>query len=331
MARALHGADDRARLAVDLHDTSGKGVVGDVFDVVAVRDDPHLVVGRDEDVLRRAEVVPFAQVLAVGIEDLDAVVLAVADVDDARGIDRDRVNGIELAPTRAGLAPRGDVLAFRGELDDARVAVTVGDVDLARGSEGKVGRPVEALGVVARYALVADGAAPLSLVGELHDGVVNDVGRPDVVVLVDAQPVRPAEHPLAPRAHVAAFGVEHDDRVGLVAAVEDVDLAGGVGGHGRDAPELPAVRHRVGFLAEANVHAVLQQAAFVVVPAGLPAERETEAGQEGQGPKRHGNPPLTLIFLKHRNCSPAGLGAGRLHSVRYFTRKCSSLVANRPP
>ncbi len=55
--------------------------------------------------------------------------------------------------------------------------------------------------------------------------------------------------------------------------MEHIHAASRIGSHRRHAAELPAVGHGVGLLAEADVHAVLQQTAFVRVPALLGVDR----------------------------------------------------------
>ena len=106
MARAFHCAEDFAGLDVDPHDTAGESVVGDVLDIVAMGHDPHLIFGRDEDVLRCPQVGPHSKELAVGIKELDAVVLAVTGVDRTFRINRNRVDDVKLTRTRAMLAPK---------------------------------------------------------------------------------------------------------------------------------------------------------------------------------------------------------------------------------
>ena len=103
---------DRARLGV-----------GDV-DVVALV---------DEDPARPAELRPLLDEVAVLIEDLNAVVVAVADEQPPFGIERERVRLIEFARAGAGLAPALDQLAVLRELQDLRLALTVAlrDEDLA--------------------------------------------------------------------------------------------------------------------------------------------------------------------------------------------------------
>src|SRR5262249_10188397 len=110
----------------------------------------------DEHVLGAAEVGPLAKELAVRVEDLDTVILAVADVDGAFGIDGHGVGRVELAGALASLAPIKQVLAVGSDFDDARVAVAVGDIDgVTFGREGDIGRAVEGFGVGTGLALDA--------------------------------------------------------------------------------------------------------------------------------------------------------------------------------
>ena len=98
---------------------------------------------------------------------------------------------VELALALALLAPLLEELAVAVELQHARVAVAVGDVERRRpGSTAtSVGRS-KLVGLVARLALLAQRQQQLALGVELHDQVVADVGDPDVALGVDAQPVR---------------------------------------------------------------------------------------------------------------------------------------------
>ena len=61
-----------------------------------IRDVDHVVPG-DEDAAGPAELLPFAQELALLVEDLDAVVGAVGDEDASLRVDREAVRRIELA------------------------------------------------------------------------------------------------------------------------------------------------------------------------------------------------------------------------------------------
>src|SRR5438876_884942 len=81
------GFENLTGLQVNLHQPARQGIVGDVLYVVAMGHDPHLVLGGDEHSLRGAQMRPLLQKLSVRGENLDAVVLSVADVDAALGID----------------------------------------------------------------------------------------------------------------------------------------------------------------------------------------------------------------------------------------------------
>src|SRR5262249_26410156 len=161
----------------------------------------------------------------VGVEDLDAVVFAVAHVHGAVRIDGYRMHGVELTRPGTGRAPGRYELAVVGELHHAGIAVPVADVDgAAVGTEGDVGGTVERLLVGRGFALDPEGELEFAQVIEAERLVINSVGDPDLPIPVDAHAVRAAEQALAPRAKKLALGVEDDNRVGLRSAVEHVDL-----------------------------------------------------------------------------------------------------------
>src|SRR5437867_12651650 len=99
-------------------------MIGYVKDIVAV----------DVDPARPAELLPLCEEFAILVEDLDAIVAAVADEDLSLRIDSDGMRRVELAGARAFPAPRFDERPIHRELDDARVGVPpipVGDENLA--------------------------------------------------------------------------------------------------------------------------------------------------------------------------------------------------------
>src|SRR5262249_27264047 len=148
--------------------------------------------------------------LAVGVEDLDAVVLAVADVDAALFVEADGVRQVELALALALLTPLLQQLALFRELQHPRVAVAVGDVEVAGGSHGHLGRAVEAVRAVALRASLAQRQEQFALGAELHDTVAAHVGDPDVILRIDPQPV-PLVDPFATEgAEELAVGVEDE-------------------------------------------------------------------------------------------------------------------------
>jgi hypothetical protein len=79
------------------------------------------------------KMIPLRLVLAVTVEHLDPVVLAIGDVDPAIGVGDDIVHDVELAGIGAGFAPTLDEFAVRRKFVDAGIAVAVRDVDLAFG------------------------------------------------------------------------------------------------------------------------------------------------------------------------------------------------------
>jgi hypothetical protein len=80
------------------------------------------------------------------VEQLNPAAVAVAYVQDAAGIDDDLMRQRELAGTAPIAAPRLDELAISIEMDDAPVAVPVGDEDVPVGRDRRVRRPIESCG-----------------------------------------------------------------------------------------------------------------------------------------------------------------------------------------
>src|SRR5262249_47957454 len=151
--------------------------------VLAVAHVDGLLLGDVVDAPRGADAGPLSAVLAVGGEDLDALVGPVGNVDEALLIDLDVVDEVELAVAGSFRAPLADELAGGVELDDPRVDVAVGDIDVAVSAEGDVGRTVEGVlgGVVAgRPLAVAEDHEDLAFGTELEDDVAVDVHGPDV-------------------------------------------------------------------------------------------------------------------------------------------------------
>ena len=93
------------------------------------------------------------------------------------------------------------------------------------------------------------------------------VGDPDVILRVDAETMRIAEHASAPGAKVLSLSVEHDQGIRFVASLKDIYLSFRVHGHCRHTAEFPTCRHRVRLFAKPDVDAVLQQTAFMRIPA----------------------------------------------------------------
>src|SRR5213594_1317855 len=195
---------DVGHVVVDAH------AAADLADVEAA-----LRAGLHEQARGTVHVVPLGLELAVPVEHLDAMVLAVGDVDPAVPATADVVRNVELAGIGAGLAPRAEQRAVRSELVDARVAVAVRDVEIALRRERSVRAAVKRLAahVGFRRAGDAERQQHLAVQRAVPDGVVAVIGQPDRVVRGHVDAVRPTKHPFAPGTQKIAVPVEHDHRV----------------------------------------------------------------------------------------------------------------------
>src|SRR4029434_5904127 len=105
----------------------------------------------DADPRRGADAGDLRLERAFAVEDLNAVVARVGDVNIAVGVAGDAADPLELALAGAGVAPGLQEVAVLVELGDAVVgAEAVGDVDVPGAIPGDVRRPVEAVAVDAR-------------------------------------------------------------------------------------------------------------------------------------------------------------------------------------
>ncbi len=169
-------------------------------------------------------VVPLRLVFAVAVEHLDAVVLAVGDIDPAIRVAAHIVGDVELAGIGAGLAPCHQQLAVGRIFVDARIAVAVGDVDLALRRQCRVGAAVERLAAHIGRGLAGDaeGQQHPALEGAFAHRVVAVIGQKHGVVRGHVDAVRPVKDALAPGAQEVAVAVEHHHRVR--AAAEGIDV-----------------------------------------------------------------------------------------------------------
>src|SRR5436305_4166509 len=196
-------------MAVNLHEPA---ICAGGF-VPLLRPDPQIAV---TDCYRRhhAEVGPLAQIAAVEVESLQAAVLPVSYVYDAVGIHGDSVRLMELSWTSSGAAPLAQPLAIGGVFQDARIAVSIGDEEVAVGSEGNVGGPVEA---------ALGGRLPTY--GNLHQLLTHrcefvhhrtgGVDCPDVSLGIDADGVRDVEHALTPGPQHLSIAIHDDHWIGV--------------------------------------------------------------------------------------------------------------------
>jgi len=118
------------------------GFVG--FRICNVKD----IVPVDEDSAWPAELLPLGDETAILIEDLDAVVLAVAHKEASLRVERQRVRAVEFADPLSFLPPSLDELPVLIEFHDTGVggrgtAVAVGYKDVSVGSDGDFGRLIK--------------------------------------------------------------------------------------------------------------------------------------------------------------------------------------------
>ena len=152
--------------------------------------------------------VPLAAELAGEREDLHAVVFAVGDDDGVVAEHGDAVGQAELARVGARLPPRLHERPVRLEAVDARVAVPVGNEDLAVGGvDGHVGRAVERLPGLGRRRLSAEPEELLAVAVGLRDGVSEDIDQPEVVLVVGADGVGAEPAVAGPRLDDVPVGV----------------------------------------------------------------------------------------------------------------------------
>src|SRR5439155_23663455 len=178
------------------------------------------VVARDVDAARPAELMPDVEQLAVLIEDLNAVVLAIADEQPPARVHRDRVRLADLSRARALRAPLLQILSGAIELHDTvvpAVAVAVGDEDGAVGRNENVGGLIEKIRAAAGYTGFAERHEHYAVGTELGDGVslaaaAARVGDPEIAVAIDAGAVREVEHPRAPGLEQLAVLIELQNR-----------------------------------------------------------------------------------------------------------------------
>ena len=169
--------------------------VGDVQDVVLV----------DIEAAGTAELRPLVEKLPILVENLDAVVGAVADKQTSFGIEGQRVGRIEVTRRSSFFPPRLDELAVFRELNDARVgvpAVPIGDEDIAVGGDDHVRGLIERVRPISGDASLPQRHQDLSIRVKFEDLLALavlplSVGHPNVSLLIDVNTVRKHEHAAA--------------------------------------------------------------------------------------------------------------------------------------
>src|ERR1700674_63249 len=155
-----------------------------------------MLIGGNHNVERKTNMIPFAEILAVLVENLDAAGGPIRDVHPAVRVNVDRVRENELGGPGSLLAPGHQVLSALIDLDDARVDVTVANEKCAVRKPGDVGGASEVLVVFSLHALLAERHHQLlAVVCELEDLMQHIVDDPYVlfcIVRADFDVVRSA-------------------------------------------------------------------------------------------------------------------------------------------
>ena len=113
------------------HTVSQTGRVVDTWHAVELAD-IDVPIRPDHHAVRAMDIVPHCDELSVGVEDLNAMGLAVGNVDLVVRVYDHVVGPHELAGVDSRLPPREHVLAISRILVHTRVAVSVADEDVAR-------------------------------------------------------------------------------------------------------------------------------------------------------------------------------------------------------
>src|SRR6266849_4877933 len=123
--------------------------------------DPDLLVLSHEQRGNPSVSLPFVQELPIRVENLDARMVPIGDVNLSLRVDHHIVRQAEFAGPRSSLAKLEQIFSIARELHYAGAAIPVAHIDIAIGREGHIGRQVEI--VVAR--------AGDSLLAEQHQNI----------------------------------------------------------------------------------------------------------------------------------------------------------------
>src|SRR5258707_1872677 len=113
----------------------------------------------DKNSARPAELLPLLNVVSVLVENLNPVVVAIADEQAPFGIEGQAMRQVEFARAGSFFPPRLDELSVFRKLHDAVVgiaAVSIGNKNITIRSDGHRGRHIERVGTIARDARLAE-------------------------------------------------------------------------------------------------------------------------------------------------------------------------------
>src|SRR6476646_8483348 len=169
-------------------------------------------------------IVPLRFIFTVAIENLDSIVFPVSDVYPAVLIRDNIVNNVELSGIRARFAPREQQFSIRRIFMHARVAVSVGDINLSVWRKRHMRAAVEGLAALISRGLArnSDRHKDFSVEGALANRVIAVIGQKDRLIGTYSCAVRPLKNTVAPGAEKITVPIEDDYR--MLSSCEAVDL-----------------------------------------------------------------------------------------------------------
>lgn len=198
--------------------------------IVSSIDHPNVLVRGDLQTVRVTVAVPLLDEFAVGVKDLDTLILAIPDVDAALIVDGDAVRQIKFAGAGSELSPRLEIIAIAIKLYDARIAVTIGHVNVAVPGEGHVGGLVEQPVCFCAGVDSAENQQDVAGGIEFEDEMVAIVCGPEVIIWVDTQAVGVGEQSVTQTLNEVALRIEFGEH--WLGALEQVDVSLGIYGDG---------------------------------------------------------------------------------------------------
>src|SRR5712672_3503699 len=323
------------------------------------------IVRPDKDRAWLAKLMPGGDEIAVLIENLDATVATIGNIDTPeRAANKNVVRIIEIAGSRSFMSPGLDEPAVLGKFNDTAIIrlirrMAIGDKNIAIGRHRDTGRTIESIRAAAADAHLAKHHQNPAVLVELEDfltkhdasgiacrhaehGVaVINIADPQIAVPVYSKAVRIAKHAGAEGLEQLAGGIKLQDWwIGLAAT----NAGGAAGRHGVEtAMENPDVAvamdmHADDFAPAAAIHAwgqgrpVLHKAIGIGEVGWLGKLRllgacsRCQAGHEHPGEKDH-----TGLHCRHHRKPPRKLCSRCIAIVEQILPTSSRAMAARSP
>src|SRR5271166_500498 len=102
-----------------------------------------MLICRDQQPVRITDAGPLLDEVTLGVEDLDALVLAVPNVNSALRVDGDAMRQVEFTNAGSKFSPGFDVISIAVKLYDTGISIAVSDVYMTVLGEGHIGWLVE--------------------------------------------------------------------------------------------------------------------------------------------------------------------------------------------